>query len=94
MDKYPKLPNESLQETLGCMNARIRRAFICPDTKDADFSGFWRDALQLWDVTELSNTDNLHAPSGAIAAAEAGMAQAYGAKASLWSTAERTRCRR
>ena len=84
MDKYPKLPNQSLQETLGAYERENPARFHMPGHKGRGLSGFWRDELQLWDVTELSNTDNLHAPSGAIAAAEAGMAQAYGAKASFF----------
>ena len=84
MDKYPKLPNQSLQEALGAYERENPARFHMPGHKGRGLSGFWRDELQLWDVTELSNTDNLHAPSGAIAAAEAGMAQAYGAKASFF----------
>ena len=75
---------ETLQETLGNYARENSARFHMPGHKGRGLSGFWRDELQLWDVTELSNTDNLHAPQGAIAAAQQSMAQAYGAKASFF----------
>lgn len=40
-------------------------------------------ALAPWDVTELPGTDDLHAPEGAILAAERAYAEAYGARQSF-----------
>ncbi|NCB29759.1 MAG: aminotransferase class V-fold PLP-dependent enzyme, partial [Clostridia bacterium] len=84
MDKRPTTINESLQETLGTYARENSARFHMPGHKGRGLAGFWRDELQLWDVTELSNTDNLHAPQGAIAQAQDNMAQAYGAKSSFF----------
>ena len=84
MEKIPPQQNESLQEVLGAYERENPARFHMPGHKGRGLSGFWRDELQLWDVTELSNTDNLHAPSGAIAEAQREMAKAYGAKASFF----------
>lgn len=84
MEKTPPRNNESLQETLGAYERENPARFHMPGHKGRGLSGFWREELQRWDVTELSCTDNLHAPSGAIAAAQDEMAHAYGAKASFF----------
>ena len=85
MNERPiKIEDETLQETLGNYARENSARFHMPGHKGRGLSGFWRDELQLWDVTELSNTDNLHAPHGAIATAQQVMAQAYGAKASFF----------
>ena len=84
MEKHPEYKNETLQETLGTYARENPARFHMPGHKGRGLSGFWRDELQLWDVTELSNTDNLHAPQGAIAEAQNSMAKAYGAKASFF----------
>ncbi len=84
MDKQPPRKNETLQETLGAYERVNPARFHMPGHKGRGLSGFWRDELQLWDVTELSNTDNLHAPSGALALSQETMARAYGAKASFF----------
>ena len=85
MKERPTTPEkETLQETLGNYARENSARFHMPGHKGRGLSGFWRDELQLWDVTELSNTDNLHAPHGAIAAAQQEMAQVYGAKASFF----------
>ena len=85
MDEHSiKSTDNTLQETLGSYAREKPARFHMPGHKGLGLSGFWRDELQLWDVAELSNTDNLHAPHGAIAAAQTGMAQAYGAKASFF----------
>ena len=84
MDLRPTNKTETLQETLGSYARENPARFHMPGHKGRGLSGFWREELQLWDVTELSNTDNLHAPNGAIAAAQANMADAYGAKASFF----------
>lgn len=46
--------------------------------------------LDPYDVTELSGTDNLLAPSGALSAAQEELAQAYGAKIALFCTSGST----
>ena len=84
MGKQKPATTQTLQESLGAYERENPARFHMPGHKGRGLSGFWRDELQLWDVTELSNTDNLHAPSGAIAAAEESMARAYGAKASFF----------
>lgn len=84
MDERSIAKNETLQEALGAYERMNSARFHMPGHKGRGLSGFWRKELQLWDVTELSNTDNLHAPQGAIAAAQKSMADAYGAKASFF----------
>jgi len=84
MEKHPTTTNETLQETLGSYERENPARFHMPGHKGRGLSGFWREELPLWDVTELSNTDNLHAPHGAIATAQANMAQAYGVKSSFF----------
>lgn len=84
MEKDQPRNQESLQETLGAFERERPARFHMPGHKGRGLSGFWRDELQGWDVTELSNTDNLHAPSGALARAQETMAHAYGAKASFF----------
>ena len=84
MAKQPPRKNETLQETLGAYERDNPARFHMPGHKGRGLSGFWREELQLWDVTELSITDNLHAPSGAIDAAQKEMARAYGTKASFF----------
>jgi len=75
---------ESLQEALGAYEDADCARFHMPGHKGRGMAGFWRDGLIKWDVTELSNTDNLHNPSGAILAAEREMAAAYGTRASFF----------
>ena len=84
MEKQSRTQKQTLQEALGAYERENPARFHMPGHKGRGLAGFWRDELQLWDVTELSNTDNLHAPTGAIASAQACMAQVYGAKASFF----------
>ena len=84
MNEKKPAKTQTLQESLGAYERENPARFHMPGHKGRGLSGFWRDELQLWDVTELSCTDNLHAPSGAIAVAEESMARAYGAKASFF----------
>jgi len=84
MDERLKTTDETLQEALGTYERMNSARFHMPGHKGRGLSGFWRDELQLWDVTELSNTDNLHAPQAAIATAQRSMAEAYGAKSSFF----------
>lgn len=75
---------QTLQEALGAYERAGAARFHMPGHKGRGLSGFWRDELALWDVTELSVTDNLHAPRGALITAEKEMAKAYGAKQSFY----------
>ncbi len=84
MDERKNKKCESLQEALGAYAREDGARFHMPGHKGRGLAGFWRDELPLWDVTELSNTDNLHAPEGAIAGAQKRMAEVYGAKASFF----------
>ena len=84
MDETQNKNGETLQETLGAYERANCARFHMPGHKGRGLAGFWREELPLWDVTELSNTDNLHAPCGAISIAQRNMAQAYGAKASFF----------
>lgn len=84
MDEKVTKTEETLQEVLGAYERRDAARFHMPGHKGSGLAGFWRPELALWDVTELHNTDNLHAPAGAIANAEKIMAQAYDAKASFF----------
>ncbi len=84
MDKRTTTTNETLQEALGAYERENPARFHMPGHKGRGLAGFWRDELQLWDVTELSNTDNLHAPHGAIAAAQTNMARTYGVDTSFF----------
>ena len=74
MDERITKTEETLQEALGAYERRDAARFHMPGHKGSGLAGFWRPELALWDVTELHNTDNLHAPTGAIANAEKLMA--------------------
>ena len=84
MDDQRTKSHQSLQEALGTYERLDAARFHMPGHKGRGLAGFWRGELALWDVTELSNTDNLHAPQGAIAAAQNSMAKEYGAAASFF----------
>ena len=84
MDQYKPKQQQTLQETLGTYERENPARFHMPGHKGRGLSGFWRDELRLWDVTELSGTDNLHEPNGGIAAAQESMARVYGAMASFF----------
>lgn len=84
MDDRPNIQQNTLQEALGAYERADCARFHMPGHKGTGMAGFWRDSLIRWDVTELSGTDNLHAPQGAIDLAEREMAQAYGTKSSFF----------
>lgn len=84
MDERRKTEENTLQEALGTYERDDCARFHMPGHKGRGLAGFWRDELAKWDVTEISRTDNLHAPHGAILTAEREMAKAYGAKASFY----------
>lgn len=81
-DRKEKIEQRTLPEALGAFALRDAVRFHMPGHKGRGMGGFWRDDLIRWDVTELSETDNLHHPTGAIADAQHNMAEAYGARAS------------
>lgn len=83
-EKRQKLDGDTLQEALGTYEREDCARFHMPGHKGRGLAGFWRDELAKWDVTEISVTDNLHAPHGAILTAEREMAKAYGVKASFY----------
>lgn len=84
MDEGRIKTEQTLQEVLGAYEREGAARFHMPGHKGNGLAGFWRPELALWDVTELHNTDNLHAPTGAIANAERYMAQAYHVEASFF----------
>jgi len=75
MQQTPRLP-EALGEYAGMQPAR----FHMPGHKGRGMAGFFRPELAGWDVTELSVSDNLHAPASVIARAQEECAAVYGAK--------------
>ena len=77
MDEQTPKQLESLQEALGAYEREDCARFHMPGHKGRGLAGFWRDELAAWDVTELSRTDNLHAPHGAIEQAQREMARVY-----------------
>ncbi len=84
MEDRSKIVAPSLAEALGSYERSDCARFHMPGHKGRGMGGFWRGELIGWDVTELENTDNLHAPTGAILRAQEEMAAAYGAKASFF----------
>ena len=69
-----------LPQVLGDYAAANAARFHMPGHKGRGMQGFWRPELAAWDVTELSHTDNLHEPTGILAAAQADCAACYGAE--------------
>ena len=84
MEDRAKITFKTLPEMLGAYAAKDAARFHMPGHKGRGMGGFWRGDLIRWDVTELSGTDNLHAPADAILRAERNMAEAYGARASFF----------
>lgn len=82
-DRKEKIGRPTLPEALGAYTQKGAARFHMPGHKGRGMGGFWRGELVGWDVTELSCTDNLHAPEQAIAESQRRMAQAYGAEASF-----------
>ena len=69
---------------LGAYASKDPARFHMPGHKGRGMGGYWRGDLVRWDVTELADTDNLHAPSQSILRAQQYMAEAYGARASFF----------
>lgn len=85
MEKPENIESATLPGALGAYAALGPARFHMPGHKARGMGGFWRDDLIGWDVTELSDTDNLHAPAGAIREAQEQLASAYGAAHSFMS---------
>jgi arginine decarboxylase len=73
----------TLPEAIGDYAAAGAARFHMPGHKGQGMMGPLGMALAPWDVTELPGTDDLHAPEGAILAAERAYAEAYGARQSF-----------
>ncbi len=83
MEKRGPVNHPSLPEALGAYAQGDFARFHMPGHKGRGMDGFLHGGVAKWDVTELSCTDNLHTPEGAIANAQEKMAAAYGAKRSF-----------
>lgn len=73
----------TLPEAIGDYAAADTARFHMPGHKGQGLMGHLGAALSPWDVTEISGTDDLHAPEGAILATEQAYAEAYGARHSF-----------
>lgn len=68
-----------LPEALGEYARRHAARFHMPGHKGRGMGGFFREELATWDVTELSFSDDLHAPEAVIACAQSACAECFGA---------------
>lgn len=73
-----------LPEVLGDYEKQNGARFHMPGHKGRGMAGFWRPSLLKWDVTELSVTDDLHAPTDMLLRAQADCALAFGAADSFF----------
>ncbi len=73
----------TLPEAIGDYAAGNTARFHMPGHKGRSLMGPLGAPLAPWDVTEIPGTDDLHAPEGAILAAERAYAEAYGARHSF-----------
>ena len=71
--------SQHLPEALGEYAHRKVARFHMPGHKGRGMGGFFRKDLIGWDVTELSFSDDLHAPEAAIAHAQKECALRFGA---------------
>lgn len=81
MANKPKL---TLPEMLGAYGDSGAARFHMPGHKGRGMTPFLGEELGRWDVTEISCTDNLHDPQGAILEGQKRLAAAYGAEASFY----------
>ena len=77
------VPQHTLPRILGDYAQDDCARFHMPGHKGRGMGRFLPDAVARYDVTELTMTDNLHAPGGCIAETQAAVARAYGAEASF-----------
>lgn len=75
---------KTLPELLGEYAALDAARFHMPGHKGRGMGGYWRGELGAWDITELSFSDNLQSPTGAIYRAQQNCAKIYGARASFF----------
>ena len=80
MEKEPL----TLPEVLGGYAESGAARFHMPGHKGRGMAGFMSEKTALWDVTEISITDNLQSPHGAIAEGQKRLAAAYGAYRSYY----------
>lgn len=79
-ERKPKMQiSQHLPEALGEYAHRRVARFHMPGHKGRGMGGFFRKDLIGWDVTELSFSDDLHAPEAAIAHAQKECALRFGA---------------
>lgn len=77
--------NKSLPRVLGEYAQSDSARFHMPGHKGSGIGGFFREELALWDVTQLSMTDNLHHPVGILKETEEQYRRLYEAKRSFLS---------
>ena len=75
---------QHLPEALGEYARRQVARFHMPGHKGKGMGGFFHDKLAGWDVTELSFSDDLHAPEAVIARAQSACAECFGAAHSFF----------
>lgn len=80
----PGSDKSSLAGTLGAYAAKNTARFHMPGHKGRGLAGFWRQELARWDVTEISGTDNLHSPEGAILEAERAASKSFGSEYTIF----------
>ncbi|MBQ3109138.1 MAG: aminotransferase class I/II-fold pyridoxal phosphate-dependent enzyme, partial [Clostridia bacterium] len=80
----PGSDKSSLAGTLGAYAAKNTARFHMPGHKGRGLAGFWRQELARWDVTEISGTDNLHSPEGAILEAERAASKSFGSEHTIF----------
>ena len=77
-------PQHTLPRILGDFAQGDVARFHMPGHKGRGMGRFLPPEAARCDVTELSMTDNLHAPEGCIADTQLAVARAYGARASFF----------
>lgn len=75
---------QHLPEALGEYARRQVARFHMPGHKGRGMGGFFHKELAGWDVTELSFSDDLHAPEAVIARAQSACAECFGAAHSFF----------
>lgn len=78
------MPYKRLPEVLGDYARRKAARFHMPGHKGRGMGAFFNEELVGWDVTELSFSDDLHDPRGAISEAQQAFAARYGAQESFF----------
>ena len=84
MEDCKKVNGETISQILGNYSESQSARFHMPGHKGRGFFSVFQADIAKWDITELSFSDNLHSPSGAIQTAQERMAEAYGAERSFF----------